>query len=324
MFPEEATHLVSSVVDKLHFRDDTVDKVSDRNARWFAEVARVKEGLQSIETLMKPAPGKKLTEDMGLADLFKEYKRVHEKWFNEVEEAKINDLIENRIDAVHGNVTRCKNLLEEMKEEIAEFQVSVGENYQGCEVKMRQTMHGSLCRRLHSLAREFQALQVQRKEMQKKSILQQVQLVLRGENQEKLQEDELEEKVDHFMQTGESPFAAHMEGGALWMKAKNTLDDVKEKHRDIQRLEAGISELADMFNDLALLVSAQGEIIDRIEVNVSNTNSYTANAVENLAKSNAYGRSNRRKMCIIIWLLACVCCFILGPTIPLVMVMSDS
>jgi t-SNARE complex subunit (syntaxin) len=63
----------------------------------------------------------------------------------------------------------------------------------------------------------------------------------------------LEEKVQHFMTTGESPFAAHMEGGALWMRAKNTLEDVKEKHADIIKLERGISELADMFNDLVCL-----------------------------------------------------------------------
>ena len=187
LFPEEATELVSSVVDKLHFRDDSVDKAPDRNARWFAEVARVKNGLRTIEALMKPAQQKKPTDDMGLADLFREYKRVHEKWFNEEQESQINDLIDSRIDDVHSQVTLCKTLLEDMKDEISAFQVSVGENYQGCEVKMRQTMHGSLCRRLHSFAREFQALQLQRKDMQKKSILQQVQLVLRGDNQEKLQ-----------------------------------------------------------------------------------------------------------------------------------------
>ena len=47
-----------------------------------------------------------------------------------------------RIETVHRNVTICKKSLEQMKMEIAEFEESVGENYHGCEVKMRQTMHG--------------------------------------------------------------------------------------------------------------------------------------------------------------------------------------
>jgi hypothetical protein len=58
----------------------------------------------------------------------------------------------------------------------------------------------------------------------------------------------LEEKVEQFMESGESPFAAHMEGGDLYLRAQNTLSDVMEKHEDIKRLERSISELADMFN----------------------------------------------------------------------------
>ena len=127
-----------------------------------------------------------------------------------------------------------------------------------------------------------------------------------------LGDEAVEEKVQEFMETGESPFQAHMENGALWHKAEATLNDVREKHEDIKRLEsgtllfhcvdfiaslstrtAGITELADMFNDLALLVSNQGEILDRIEENVSNTVNFTHSAVENLQKSNAYARSNR-------------------------------
>ena len=58
-----------------------------------------------------------------------------------------------------------------------------------------------------------------------------------------------------------------------------------------------------MFNDLAVLVAAQGEIIDRIEVNVGNTHSYTESAVRDLQKSNSYGHANRKKMCCIV----CAC-----------------
>ena len=77
-----------------------------------------------------------------------------------------------------------------------------------------------------------------------------------------------------------------------------------------------------MFNDLALLVAAQGEIIDRIEVQVSNTTSYTESAVRDLQKSNAYGHANRKKMCCILWLALCILCFILGPLLPFLLIMQ--
>ena len=87
---------------------------------------------------------------------------------------------------------------------------------------------------------------------------------------------------------------------------------------------SGITELAEMFNDLALLVAAQGEIIDRIEVNVGNTNSYTQSAVKDLQKGNSYGRANRKKMCCIVWLGLCIICFMLGPLIPFLIIMQGS
>ena len=73
-----------------------------------------------------------------------------------------------------------------------------------------------------------------------------------------------------------------------------------------------------------MLVSAQGEIIDRIEVNVGNTNSYTQSAVSDLQKSNSYGSANRKKMCCIVWLGLCIICFMLGPIIPFLIIMENS
>ena len=72
------------------------DDKSNRNARWFAEVVRVKEGLGVVSMLMKPAVMRQLPKDMPLVDLFKEYRRVHDKWFNEEEAAKISAFVDTR------------------------------------------------------------------------------------------------------------------------------------------------------------------------------------------------------------------------------------
>ena len=45
--------------------------------------------------------------------------------------------------------------------------------------------------------------------------------------------------------------------------------DVQAKHEAIMDLEARINEVAQMFSDLALLVNVQGEILNRIEDNVT-------------------------------------------------------
>ena len=83
-------------------------------------------------------------------------------------------VVAGSMESIKDGITVCKKLLEEMKQEIGDFAKSLGPNYTGSEVKMRTTMHGSLCRRLHGLAKEFQSLQVERKEMHKKTIMEQV------------------------------------------------------------------------------------------------------------------------------------------------------
>ena len=215
------------------------DKPSNRNTRWFAEVALVKNGLQQMEDLMMPSAKEQMDEDKSLHDLYKHYNKVRKKHFNAEEEDEINALIEVRMGEIQEAARASKDRLEAMKEQIAVFASELGADYSGCEVKMRQTMHGSLCKRLHKLVREFQAMQLERKEQHKKSIMYQVKLVLRGEDGAAMDGAEVDEIVDQCMQAGSDPFAQMHEGGALWHKAESTLNDVREKHADIIKLERG-------------------------------------------------------------------------------------
>ena len=281
------------------------ERLANRNTRWFAEVALVKQALQKMEELMAPGEKDALPEDMSLADLYRHHKKVKHKYFNAEEEAKVDGLIAARLEEIQGAARSSKTQLDEMKKEIAIFESELGEGYNGCEVKMRVTMHGSLCKRLHKLVKNFQAMQVERQQQHKSSILSHVKLVMRGENGAAMDPAKVDEMVDTCMQTGADPFQAMHEGGMDWHRAESALDDVREKHADIMKLEASISELADMFNDLALLVSAQGEVVDRIEKNVSNTSSYTQSAVRDLQKSNAYGRNNRCVALLVAWFVDC-------------------
>jgi hypothetical protein len=157
------------------------DKPSSRNTRWFAEVHRVKELLAAIDGKLTPSGKRAMPKDMSLAELFKEYRRVRDKLFDGGQQDQVSDLIDGRMDELHGGISACKKLLENMKHEIAEFTKSVGPDYDGSEVKMRTTMHGALCRRLHRLAKQFQALQIERREMAKKTMLEEVKTLFRGE-----------------------------------------------------------------------------------------------------------------------------------------------
>ncbi|CAF2709507.1 unnamed protein product [Rotaria sp. Silwood2] len=90
-------------------------------------------------------------------------------------------------------------------------------------------------------------------------------------------------------------------------KAKQSLDAIEARHRDIIKLETCIKELHSMFQDLAMLVANQGEMIDSIEHNVSKAADYVEDAKQNVNIAHIYAKkSAKKKVCIFIILITSI------------------
>lgn len=79
-----------------------------------------------------------------------------------------------------------------------------------------------------------------------------------------------EEQIDHLIEAGE--------GETVFQKAileqgrghvMDTLAEIRERRDAVQELEASLQELHQIFLDMAVLVEAQGEMVDNIEAQVS-------------------------------------------------------
>jgi len=80
---------------------------------------------------------------------------------------------------------------------------------------------------------------------------------------------------------------------------KRLFEDIKSRHDDIIKLERSVRELADMFQDISLLVEAQGEMVDRIDRNVDNAREYAQAALKNVEEARkARNRAMRLKIAI--------------------------
>lgn len=90
---------------------------------------------------------------------------------------------------------------------------------------------------------------------------------------------------------------------------------IQEKHQDIRRLEASITDLAQMFQEMSVLVDAQGEMLDAIEVHVQKTKGYTTKAVDELITTRKTQFKNRKCMCCITICMLLLLLCILGPVI---------
>merc|ERR1719271_25377 len=88
---------------------------------------------------------------------------------------------------------------------------------------------------------------------------------------------------------------------------------IQEKHQDILRLERSVADLAQMFQEMAVLVDSQGEMLDDIEVHVHKAKVYTAKAEENLITTRKAQHSAQKWMCFLAAVMLIVLLVILLP-----------
>ena len=69
---------------------------------------------------------------------------------------------------------------------------------------------------------------------------------------------------------------------------------LEQREQDINQLAIEIEEVSELFTDLAVLVSTQGEVIDNIQTNIENTNYNIERGTTQLVKTNQYQRKKRK------------------------------
>nr|XP_046229453.1 syntaxin-7 [Scatophagus argus]XP_046229454.1 syntaxin-7 [Scatophagus argus] len=79
---------------------------------------------------------------------------------------------------------------------------------------------------------------------------------------------------------------------------------IQERELSIRQLEADITDINDIFKDLGMMVHEQGDMIDSIEANVENADVSVQSATQQLARAADYQRSSRKKICILMIVLA--------------------
>lgn len=84
-----------------------------------------------------------------------------------------------------------------------------------------------------------------------------------------------------------------------------------EREAEIRNIEAGVSELNELFRDVAHIVSEQGDSLDTIAANVENTYTSTQGADRELRSAARYQKNARTKACCLLLILAVVLTIVL-------------
>jgi t-SNARE complex subunit (syntaxin) len=79
-----------------------------------------------------------------------------------------------------------------------------------------------------------------------------------------------------------------------------------ERESEIRNIEQGVSELNELFRDVATIVREQGDMIDAIDVNVENVRDDTRGADVELGQASRYQKRARNKACCLLVIMAVV------------------
>lgn len=208
--------------------------------------------------------------------------------------ARNSEELERLIDSTNLAAADVRNKLKQMDAENKKLKGDKGT----AQFRIRNNMHGTLTRKFLDLMAEYQEVQTKFKNKFRERVERQYKIAKPNATQE---------EIDEALESGNTQvFAKQILDMERHTQAKEALLYIESRHRDIIRLEQSIQELHQLFLDMAILVEAQGELIDQIEYNVSQSVAYTKQAVGELHKANTYQKKSRKKMCCLIIILLVV------------------
>ncbi|KAI4350350.1 hypothetical protein L6164_004812 [Bauhinia variegata] len=116
-----------------------------------------------------------------------------------------------------------------------------------------------------------------------------------------------EETIDRLIETGDSEQifqkAIQEQGRGQIM---DTLAEIQERHTAVREVEKKLLDLQEIFLDLAVLVDAQGDMLDNIESQVSSAVDHVQQGNNALIKAKKLQKNSRKWMCIAIIILLIV------------------
>ncbi|XP_038981862.1 syntaxin-132-like isoform X2 [Phoenix dactylifera] len=261
--------------------------------------------------------------DYGMEDFFKQVKDVEKlmeklsKHLQKLQEAKeesryvtkasamkaIKQQMEKYVDEVGKIVRNIKTRLEEIDKDNL-----INRSKPGCEKgtgvdRSRMTMTAALKKKLKDKMNDFQNLR-QTIQDEYREVVERRIFAVTGARP-------TEEMIDHLIETGNSE--------QIFQKAIQdmgrgqvigTVEEIQERHDAVKEIEKKLLELHQIFMDMAVLVEAQGEILDNIECQVSNAVNHVQSGTEALHTAKNLQKNSRKCMMIAIIILLVIAAII--------------
>ncbi|XP_042860789.1 syntaxin-1A-like [Penaeus japonicus] len=202
--------------------------------------------------------------------------------------------VEEKIGRLKSEVRKIQSCLEEVKKK--------QESSNGVVQHAARTHHLSLAIHLSLMLGELSGMQIDMHDRHKQYVRKELMITTgHDERNEEELETLLEQSTEIFTQNiiKETQIA------------RQQLQDLQERHEAVIMLEKSITELCQLFQDLALLVHQQGETIDRIESHMFEAQERATKAKEQLQEAVVQRRKVVKKK-FILYMIGATCLLVVA------------
>jgi len=196
---------------------------------------------------------------------------------------KLTQELEQIVTDINNSARETRTKIESLKD---------GDIGATAEEKMQANMKSAVIKKFVDVMKDFQLLQQKFKENSRQKITKQYKILCPNATQE---------EIDTAIESGDTNLFQQLVIQKTRVEnAKIYLDFIEAKSASIKRLEQSITELYQLFMDMAVLVEHQSHIIDEIDHNVVVTLDNVKKGVGNLEVTVKHTKKSRKRLCIII------------------------
>eukprot|EP00249_Psilotum_nudum_P020907 c27893_g1_i1 orf=622-1560(+) len=254
--------------------------------------------------------------DMGMSKFFEEIAEIKDlmakvrKHLQKLQEAheesksvtraaamkELRQRMEAEVDEVSQIAKKIKEKLEALDNANVANRKKPGSGEGTSTDRTRMSMTATLKKKLKDLMDEFQTLR-QKISDEYREVVERRVFTVTGKKVD-------EEMIDQLIETGDSEQIfqkAIQEQGRG--QVLDTLAEIQERHDAVKDIEKKLLDLHQIFLDMAVLVEAQGEMLDNIETQVSNAVDHVQAGAEALIRAKSLQKRSRKWMCVAIIIL---------------------
>lgn len=202
--------------------------------------------------------------------------------------------VEEKIGRLKSEMRHIQGALEEVKKK--------RENSSGVVQHAARTHHLSLAIHLSFMLEELSGMQIDMHDRHKQYVRKEL-MITTGHDERN------EEELESLLEQSTEIFTQNIIKET--QLARQQLQDLQDRHETVIKLEKSITELCQLFQDLALLVHQQGETIDRIESHMFEAQERATKAKEQLQEA-VVNKKKAMKKKFILYMIGATCLLVVA------------